>query len=213
MLHSTRGIVFHQIKYAESSIIVKIYTELFGLQSYIVRGIRSKKSRIKPGLFQHLSLVDLVVYHKEKKDIQEIKEIKINRPFKSIPNDIRKGTIIIFINEILSKVIREQEANEPLFDFIYRTVEQIDLMEKSIGQSHLLFMVELTRFLGFAPINNFSQENSVFDLMDGKFTNRSDHPDYFVEMPQSNVLSKLIKLSSKNNDDFMMTQKERTVNK
>ena len=73
MLHSTKGIVFHSLKYSETSIIVKIYTELFGIQSYLVKGIRNQKSKIKPGLFQSLTLLDLVVYHKERQSLQSLK--------------------------------------------------------------------------------------------------------------------------------------------
>jgi len=73
MLHKTRGIALHATKFSETSSVVKIYTELFGLQSYLVKGVRKQKAKIKPGLFQPLTILDLVVYHKEKYSLQNIK--------------------------------------------------------------------------------------------------------------------------------------------
>jgi len=99
-IHDTRGVVLHQIKYSESSIITKIYTEAFGIQSFLVRGVRKKGSKIKAGLFQTLSLVDLVVYFKEKSNIQNLKEIKSALPQTSIPFNIKKSTIAIFLKEL-----------------------------------------------------------------------------------------------------------------
>jgi DNA repair protein RecO (recombination protein O) len=192
MLHLTRGIVFHQVKYSETSIIVKIYTEQFGLQSYIIRGIRNKKSLIKPALLQHLTLVEMVVYHKEKKDIQHIKEIKIAYPFKSIPFDIRKSSVIIFLNEVLYHVIREQEPNRSLFEFLYNSIVTLDVTEKGVADFHLHFLMQLTKHVGFFPKNNFSEENSVFDLQEGVFTPSSTTSDISIPRPFSEYFARLI---------------------
>ena len=189
MLHNTRGIIFRQTKYSETSIIVKIYTELFGLQSYLIKGIRNKKSLIKPALLEHLTLVDLIAYHKEKKDIQHIKEIKIGYPLKTIHTDIRKSSIIIFLNEILYKVIREEEANPSLFSFLYNSIQSLDLQEKSISNFHLIFLIHLTKYLGFFPNNNYSPQCSYFNLQEGIFT--SNKSDLIAEKPFSEYLSKL----------------------
>ena len=85
MLHRTRGIVLSYIKYKETSIIVRIFTEAFGMQSYIVNSVRSAKSRGKMALYQPLSLLDLVVYHKSGKDLQRISETKFSYAYSSIP--------------------------------------------------------------------------------------------------------------------------------
>lgn len=211
MLHSTRGIVFHQLKYAESSVIVKIYTERFGLQSYIVRGIHGRKSKIKPALLQNLSLVDLVVYHREKKEIQELKEIRINHPFYSIPFDVRKAAVVMFINEILNKVIHEEEANESLFEFLYRSVIQLDEQVKGMGKLHLQFLLKLSVHLGFAPVNNFSERKGVFDLREGKFGSIIIHPEYFASMPFSNYISSLMRIDFGDTDKLAIPSKDRAV--
>src|SRR6188768_3165830 len=98
MLHKTRGIVFRFTKYGETSIIVNIFTELFGMQSYIVNGVRSKSSKNKIALYQPLTLLDLVVYHRDNANILRIKEIKCLYPYQFIPMDVRKSTIAMFVN-------------------------------------------------------------------------------------------------------------------
>lgn len=192
MLHHTRGIVFHQVKYSETSLIVKIYTEQFGLQSYMIRGIRNKKSLIKPALLQPFTLVEIVVYHNEKKDLQHLKEIQIACPFKSIPFDIRKSSVLIFLNEILNCVIREQESNPGLFQFIYNSIESFDLTDQGINDFHLNFMMELTRHLGFYPKKNFNEENTVFDMQEGVFTHQVMSSNTLMHKPYSEYFAALL---------------------
>src|SRR3954469_12504744 len=112
MLHKTRGVVFRFTKYGETSIIVNIFTELFGLQSYIVNGVRSKSAKNKIALFQPLTLLDLVVYHRENANILRIKEVKCLRAYQDLTSDIKKSSIAMFINEILNKAVKDQSHAE-----------------------------------------------------------------------------------------------------
>lgn len=191
MLHATPGIVLNQVKYSESSVIAKVYTEKFGLQSYMVRGIHSKKSKIKSALLQHLTLVDLVVYHKPKNNIHNIKEIKIAHPFQSIPYHIHKSSIAIFINEILYHVIKEEEANEDLFRFLFNSIQILDLLDEGFTTFHYSFLIQLTKHLGFFPKSNFSNKNCNFNQEEGQFTNQSGPENIFISPPYSSYISEL----------------------
>ncbi|MFZ4523210.1 MAG: DNA repair protein RecO [Bacteroidales bacterium] len=192
MLHSTNGIVFHSLKYSETSIIVKIYTELFGLQSYLVKGIRNAKSKIKPGLFQPLTLLDLVVYHKEKQSLQSVKEVHLAHPFKSIPFDIRKSSVALFINELVYKAIREEEANPELFVFLWQACLDLDDTEESVSDFHICFAIRLCEHLGISPRNNYSETSPVFNLREGVFQSSiPGHPHYLLP-PQSHLFSRLL---------------------
>ncbi len=170
MYLSTRGIVFRQTRYSDSSLVVKILTEELGLQSYMVKGARSPKAKIKSGLFQPLSLLELVVSHDEKKDLHHIREARIAEPFHSIHNDIRKSSILLFLDELLVRSIQEESANAGLFRFIYDHLVFLDRVPEAPGSFHLLFTVHLTRFLGFFPQGDYVDEHSVFDLEEGHFT-------------------------------------------
>jgi DNA repair protein RecO (recombination protein O) len=151
MLHKTRGIVLGHIKYGDTSIISKIYTEEFGLQTYIVNGVRSKSSKNKIALFQPLTLLDMVVYYKENREINRISEMKCNTVFHSIPFEQKKICIVIFISELLSKTIKEQHSNKELFEWILHSIAYLDEVSEKYENLHLQFMIQLAAFLGFSP--------------------------------------------------------------
>ena len=195
MLYNTPGIVLHQVKYSESSVIAKIYTESFGLQSYMVRGVRNKKSKIKSALLQHLTLVELVVYHKTKSNIQNIKEIKIAYPFYSIPYDVYKSSIAIFLNEILYHVIKEEEANADLFKFLFNAIQFLDLKKSHYTSFHYLFLMQLSKYLGFYPKTNYSAKNCIFNMEEGKFSDQKGPENLFLSPPFSSYISNLTSLS------------------
>ena len=119
MLVTTRGIIFRFTKYRETSIIVNIYTEELGLNSFIVNGVRSAKGKHKIGYFEPLNLVELTAYHKPNRNIDRISEIKSAYPIHNIRQDIYKSSISMFIAEVLNKCILEQDKNQPLFTFLY----------------------------------------------------------------------------------------------
>jgi len=79
MYISTRGIVFWQTKYSDTSLVVRIMTEESGLGSYIIKGARGPKSKIRASLFQPLTILDLVVSNKEKSDLHHIREARVNK--------------------------------------------------------------------------------------------------------------------------------------
>jgi DNA repair protein RecO (recombination protein O) len=191
MLHKTRGIVFRTTEYGETSLVVQIYTELFGLQSYIINSVRKKHPKHHANLFQPLTPVDLVVYHKERPGLQRISEIKAQPPLISIPFDIIKTSLIFFLDEILVKSIKEEESNPPLFDFLMQSVEWLDHTEEAPVDFHLVFMILLSKYLGFAPARNQSGEE-IFNLADGHFqTAYPEHP-HFIPFPLSSVFAGLL---------------------
>ncbi|MEO1652224.1 MAG: DNA repair protein RecO [Bacteroidota bacterium] len=152
MLVKTRGIVINYIKFKEQSIIVKIYTENLGLQSYIVNSVRSAKARQKMALFQPLTLLDLVVYHrKDRKQLNRISEVKCRVPYQSIPFDYHKISVSLFISEVLAKALMEEEANTSLFHFLEKALGFFDQAGDQSANFHLYFLVKLSPYLGFGP--------------------------------------------------------------
>lgn len=149
MIHKTRGIVLNYIKYRETSIIVKIFTEAFGLQSYIVHSVRTKKSKFKIALFQPLTLLDMVVYYKKGGSLQRIAEVRCHTPLNGILGEIKKSTIAIFLTELLTKVIRGEERCKRLFEFLFQTVITFDHSSSGHHLFPLTFMLKLCNYLGF----------------------------------------------------------------
>lgn len=149
MLQKTRGIVLRFTKYGETSIIVNIFTDVFGLQSYIINGVRTKSSKSKIALFQPLTLLDLVVYHRANAEINRIKEVKCLHPFRTIPVDVKKSSISLFLAEIINKTVKEEGHPFELCDFLIRSFITLDSIEHNAENFHLIFLLKLSRFLGF----------------------------------------------------------------
>jgi DNA repair protein RecO (recombination protein O) len=151
MLYKTRGIALNYVRFRETSIIAKIYTEEFGVQSYIVNGVRSAKAKTnRIAFFQPLTLLDLVVYHKQKEEaINRISEIKPSVAFQSLPFEIAKSSMALFITEMLTKTLREEEANAPLYQFITDSVLYLEHATQRFENFHLMFLAKLSAYLGF----------------------------------------------------------------
>ena len=153
MVHKTRGVVFRFTRYGETSIIVSIFTDLFGLQSYIVNGVRSASARNKIALYQPLTLLDLIVYHRPNANINRIREIRCLHPYQTITTDVRKSAIAIFLNELINKTIREESHATELCTFLINSFIALDTLVQHTENFHLLFMIRLSRLLGFGAFN------------------------------------------------------------
>lgn len=195
MIQKTRGIVLHHIKYSETSVVATIYTEHFGRQAFLIKGVRSKKASIRANILQPLFLLDMEVYYKPTRDLQSVKEVRNAFVFSTIPYDLRKSSIALFMAEILYKTIREQEANPDLFDFLYHTIQILDLKTEGISTFHLYFMVQFTKYLGFYPTNNFSEQNCLFDLQNGSFVSAKPIHNQYLNKELSLLLSTLLPYS------------------
>jgi len=176
MLHKTRGIVLRVSDYSESSVVAKIFTEKFGLQAYIINGVKKPRAKIKMNMLQPLHLLDMVVYHKPNGGIQKVSDIRNLPVLTTIPYDIIKSSITIFLNEILYKSLKEQSEDIFLFEYVYKAVELLDESRTSMANFHLIFLTKLTKFLGFYPDMSYADSSTFFDLKNGVFTNV--HPNH-----------------------------------
>lgn len=156
MIYKTRGIALHTIKYGDSSIVAHVYTEQFGRQSYLVKGARSKKANVKANLFYPLNLLEMEVYHKEGNNLQKVREVRNMPVFINIPFNPFKNAIAVFIAELLYRTLKEVEQNPRLFEFIFNSIQLLDLELVNFKDFHIVFMLQLAKFGGFYPNNNFS---------------------------------------------------------
>ena len=209
MLLKTRGIVFRAIKYSETSLIVDIYTEARGLRKYIISGVRKARSSVSAGLFQVMSLVEIVAYEREGKDLNRLKEIRPAYIFTTIPFDLRKGAVGLFMAEIARKTIREAEENQPLFEFFFTSFQYLDQTTHPVGNLHLHFMLELTTFLGFTPGGDFSPETAYFDLQEGTFVTETGSHPHFLDVSLANILYQLLESNLANCHEVKIGREER----
>jgi len=198
MLFKTKGVVLHTLNYSENSIIIKAYTENDGLQSFIVKTGRNKKSPIKSGLFQPLSVLCMESYQSKTQGLHHIKEVSVAVQLMNIYYDTRKSAIAFFIAELLHKSLKEDSPNKDLFDFILKTVEIIDKTEERIADFHLFFMIALSKHLGFFPRNNFDKQHPIFNMMEGCFQEHLPEHSYYTDKIISEHLHLLLNTSFDN---------------
>jgi len=209
MLHKTAGIALKTTHYADNSIVVHIFTEVFGMQSYLINGARKLKARISANLFQPLHLLDLVVYYKDTAGLQRIKEARQYPVLKEIPLDITKGSIAIFLNEILYKVLRHQSPDPFLFNFIQQSAIWLDETEQGLANFHLVFLIKLSRFLGFLPLQQPNRKLPYFNLQEGVFSNSLPPHSYVLQDPHTTIFLQLLQTDFKGSQDIRMSKEDR----
>lgn len=178
-LHKTKGIVLRGVKYGETSLIVTIYTELFGIQSYLVNGVRAstRKGPGKANLFQPSAILDLVVYHNELKNLQRIKEFRWSILYRHIFFDVIKNAVGLFMVELLHKCIKQPEPNPELFYFIEDAFLHLDAAEgRVLANFSLFFILHLAGFFGFKIEDVYSERAPYLDLKEGRFVR--EHPEH-----------------------------------
>jgi len=195
MIHTTKGIVLRTIKYGETSVIASIYTELFGIQSYIVNGVRTQSKTSKAHFFQPSSILDLEVYHNELKNLQRIKELKWSYLYKNILSDVTKNSVALYMVELLQKCLKQPEANTDLFHFCEDAFIQLDIAENEVtGNFPIYFAMQLAHFFGLSIQDNYSTERNHFNISEGNFTNNHLANDNYLEPSISYHFSQLLKV-------------------
>ncbi|HLZ15587.1 MAG TPA: DNA repair protein RecO [Cyclobacteriaceae bacterium] len=209
MLHKTQGVVFRFTNYSETSIIVSIFTAAFGLQSYIVNAVRSKSGKNKIALYQPLTLLDLVVYHRENASILRIKEVRCIHPYQSISSDFRKSTIALFLNEVINKTVKDQSHAQELCEFLIQSLTHFDLQQSNVENFHLIFLIKLSQHLGFRPTElaelmggNFALEEEKRILLRLLGAGYSDVVE-MTHVQRRNVLDLLIRFYVSHSDSFV----------
>src|SRR5215212_5930194 len=141
MIHKTKGIVLRSVKYGETSLVVTMFTELFGLQSYLVNGVRTvpKKGTAKANLFQPAAILELVAYHNEFKNLQRLREFKWAELNQQLFSDIRKNAVAVFMIELLSKCLKQPEGNSELFYFVEDALHHLDEANDTVMANFPLF--------------------------------------------------------------------------
>jgi len=209
MLYKTRGIVLNSLPYNDTYAITLIYTEEFGRASYLTTQSKSRKSKVPRALFHPLAVLDLEVEHQNLRSIQRIREIKIHIPLVALLTDPVKSALGIFLAELISKVVREEQTNRALFDFLLQSVQVLELTNASPANFHLVFMIRLSRLLGFYPDASNYQKGMFFDMRNGVFTEHKPAHINFLLPDESAVFYNLLRMSYENMTAFQFSGRER----
>jgi DNA repair protein RecO (recombination protein O) len=194
MIHSTKGIVLRTVKYGETSVIASIFTELFGIQSYLVNGVRTSGKTSKAHFFQHASILEMQVYHNELKNLQRIKDLKWAVLYKNLFSDVMKNCVALFMVELLQKNLKQPETNEDLFHFCEDAFLQLDNAGADITANFpIYFAIQIAQILGFRLLDNYSEERNIFNLHEGSFSNEKTASENHLPPEISFYISQLLK--------------------
>lgn len=194
MIHFTKGIVLRTIKYGETSVIASVFTELFGIQSYMVNGVRTSGKTSKAHFFQPASILEMQVYHNDLKNLQHIKDLKWAVIYKRIFSDVTKNSVALFMVELLQKNLKQPETNESLFYFCEDAFLQLDSAEITVMANFpIYFALQVAQILGFGLIDNYSEEKNIFNLYEGSFSAERSATENQLSVEVSFYISQLLK--------------------
>lgn len=166
---ATKAIVLSSLRYGDSSLIVRLYTEASGLQSFMLKGILGRRrGAMSAGLFQPLTQLEVVAVPSRSGKLGYLREAGIGEPYTTVHSEVRKSTIAMFLSEVLSQSIQEESPNLPLFKYLQHSLQWLDHHDR-IANFHIYFMLGLSRYLGFYP-DMENREAPYFDLQEGAFT-------------------------------------------
>ncbi len=195
--HQTRGLIIRTVKYGETSLVVSVFTALFGLQQYMVKGIRtSKKSAsFSASQFQVGNILDLIVYHNDKNTLQHIKECKQPFYFEHLFADVTKNAVLLFMIELLQKCIKEPESAPELYQFIEDVILGLDKATPTqTANMPLFFIVHLSHFFGFRLMDNYNENEHILDLREGQFVGKMPVHQMAITYPKSEFISQFLRV-------------------
>ncbi len=198
MTHKTKGIILRTIRYGETSIITTVYTELFGIQSYIVKGVRqtSKKSSGKAIYFQPAAILDMVVYHNEFKNLNFIKEYQWGYLYEHLLFDVVKNTVAMYIVEMMQHSLKQPEANPDMFNLVEDTLKQLDKGTATFtGNLPLYFTLHLGGELGFRMQGEYTAQTPVLDLQEGQFIAENPVHPHYIDGPLASITSQILAIN------------------
>ena len=147
----TSAIVLRSLKYGDKRVIVDMFTRQHGRLSYIVPLPTSARSKIKKQYFQPLTLLNIEGKLRPQSQLQHLDDASLLVPLPSLLTVPTKLALGLFVAEFLCHALRDEQQNEPLFDYIQGSIEWLDAASQSYANFHLVFLMRLSRFLGFYP--------------------------------------------------------------
>lgn len=215
-MEKVKGLVFRNIPFGESSLILQVFTLELGLQSFLWKGAKKARSK-NTSPAQALNPVELVAYPPKTGDLYLVKEIKAHPVYQNIPFHILKTSMVLFLDEVLIKSIRHHQKDPALFDFISNALSWLDISTGALANYHILFLMQLSRYLGFHPSlehnweikEDIRNEKIFFDLKNGIFLDKAPYHNAYIGYPNSLHLLRLWNLNFESGESYRLDRKSR----
>lgn len=208
--YKARGVVLHTVRYGENSMVLFMLTDAVGRQSYMVQGIKGGKTRgNKAALLQPMFVLEYEGYESAKMQMHRMRDVRAAMPLTSLPFDVRKSTIALFMAEVIYRLVKEAEPNGPLFGFVCDSVAALDAMQEGIANFHLWFLVMLSSYLGFYPGNEYIA-GSWFDIKEGVFTSVMPSHRMMLGQEDTAVMASLMQTRAEELGELKLSRERRS---
>ena len=212
MLEHSRGIVLHTLRYNDERVIASVFTETRGAVSFLVSVPRSRHSQMRSVLLRPLSILDLVFDYRPQLSLQRLREVSVAVPYTSLPYDPVKASLALFLAEFLHYVLRNEERNPELFRYLGYGLSWLDGAESGLANFHLVFLIRMSRFLGFWPNVEERRRRAgvVFDLREGVLTSSLPLHEDFLRPDEAAVVPLLLRMDYPTMHRFRMSRQQRS---
>ena len=186
-----------------------MYTEAFGRASYLVSRARGKRTAVSKALFIPLSVLDMEVEHLNKRDLHRIKETRICFPINNICCDPIKNVLALFLSEVLFRVVKDTEPDQRLFDYLYESIHLLEYADKGIANFHVVFLLGLLHYLGIFPNVETYREGTLFDMLNGEFTEQIPMHAHYLNQAESAFFYRLLRIGFENMSLYGFSRQDR----
>lgn len=172
MHRKTRLIILNQVKYGETSLVVTAFTELFGRQTYMVKGVRRNSKTNTVIYYQPAAILEAEVTHDPQKAFQYFKAVGWGNIYRHVFGDVLRNNIALFMAEVLQKLLKHPDPHEELYYFCEDVLLALDKESNAVSANlPVFFMVHIANFFGFGiPDEPRQNAQFYFDLREGNFT-------------------------------------------
>ena len=210
MQETLRGIVLRTVKYGDNALIVDLFTESRGRQSFMTSTSRAKRSVRSVSFWHPLSMVEFSAELKPNAGkLPRPADVRTYYNYMDLPFSPVKSTLALFLAEFLSAALREEKENQPLYRYIESSLQWLDMVESSASMAnfHLAFLMHLSRFIGIYP--NLEHPDHYFDLLAGTYCDRQPDHAHFLKRQEAQALPILFRMDYPNLYLFRFSRQER----
>lgn len=209
MQEKTCGVVLRTIRYNDNALVVDVYTETRGIVPFLVKIARSRKSSLKSVLFRPLSILEIDFEYRRKSELQRIADVRFAYTYISLPYHPYKSSIALFLVEFLSRVLKHEAENPPLFAYLLHSLQWLDASERAFSNFHLVFITRLTRFLGFYPNVETYHKGDWFDMRNACFVSGQPLHQAFLRPEEASVIPLFMRMNYDSMRFFVMNRHDR----
>lgn len=205
----TKAIVLRATRLNDVKLIVDLLSREAGRISVLCRLSTTGRGKIKKQLFQPLTILDTDIDQRPNTALSRFHDIRLAHPFVSLSCLPLKVPVALFLAEFLTYATRDEQYNPLLYDYVEQSLLWLDTANDHYANFHLVFMMRLTRFIGFYPNLEGAMAGAWFDLRSGTFTfSQPLHPDS-LRPEEASKINLMMRMNYDNMHLFRITQEER----